>query len=305
MSSEQPNYEYFSSSSGSAPFGSRYRTNASSSSSLGQGYPGLGSDSLYPPGPSPFADSLSSFPHNNHNSFDLPNGLPSSYSSGKVSPLTPNDSVTGLQNSPGFPNLGPGMGKDAFPSGYGDLVNDRRASSMSSGSFQSDFHDDFASNGALGLGFSSPSPLQHFQERISHYNGGLSGAQHLHHRSSLDMMRGVNPHATHGGIGGFDDMGPFPSMAPTADLLRLPSQNIGADEMLSRMKLQHKSAWVPLRTCNRSSGKSSHAIHSFKIGETLYFPFVFYFYTFADYGLLPALRRRRATDHIWTNIPVQ
>ena len=236
--SEQSNYEYFSSSAGSASFGSRYRTNASSSSSLGQGYAGLGSESLYPPAPSPFADSLSSYPPNGHNSFDLSTGLPSSYSSGKVSPLTPNDSVAGLQGSPGFPSFGPGMGKDGFPSGYGDLVNDRRTSSMSSGSFQSDFPDEFGSNGALGLGFSSPSSLQHFQERISHYPGGLSGAPQLHHRSSLDMMRGVNPHATHGGIGGIDDMGPFPSMAPPADLLRLPGQSIGADEMLSRMKLQ-------------------------------------------------------------------
>ncbi|KAL5507420.1 hypothetical protein ACEPAH_6876 [Sanghuangporus vaninii] len=235
ISSEQSSYEYFSSSSGGAPFGARYRTNASSSSSLGQGYAGLGSESLYPHAPSPFADSLSSFPPNNHNSFDIVNGLPSSYSSGKVSPLTPNDSVVGLQSSPGFPGLGNGMGKDTFPGGYGDLMNDRRASNVSTGSFQSDFHDDFSSNGALGLGFSSPSSMQHFQERISHFPGSHP---HLHHRTSMDMMRGVNPHATHGGIAGFDDMGPYPPMAPPSELLRLPGQNIGADEMLSRMKLQ-------------------------------------------------------------------
>ncbi|KAH8119101.1 LAG1-DNAbind-domain-containing protein [Phellopilus nigrolimitatus] len=234
----EQSYEYFSSSNGGAPFGARYRTNASSSSSLGQSY--LGSDALYPHAPSPFTDSMSSFAPS-HNSFDLVNGLPSSYSSGKVSPLTPNDSVIGLQNSPGFPGLSNGINKDSFAS-YGDLISDRRGSNVSTGSFQSDFHDDFVGNGngALGLGFPPQPSLQHFQERITHFPGGPHGTSHLHHRASLDMMRGVNPHATHGGgVGGFDDMSSFSSIAPGSDLaLRMPGQNIGVDETLSRMKLQ-------------------------------------------------------------------
>ena len=112
VAQEQNGFDYFPGANGAA-FGTRYRTNASSSSSLGQGYSNMGSEQLYPHAPSPFADSLSSFSQPSHNSFDLVNGLSSSYSSGKVSPLTPNDPVIGLQSSPGFPNLGGGVSKEA------------------------------------------------------------------------------------------------------------------------------------------------------------------------------------------------
>jgi hypothetical protein len=251
MNAEQSGYEFFSPSNGANGFGSRYRTNASSSSSLGQGFNGLSSaDGLYPHSASPFSDSMASFSATSQHSYDLVNGLPSSYSSGKVSPLTPSDPVMGLQNSPGFPSLpgANGVAKD-YPSQYSDLLADRRHSNA--GSFQSDFHDDFG-NGALGLGGFPPpqSSLQHFQERLGRYepNGHYPGTapsagsvpSQLHHRPSLDMIRGVNPHATHGGVGGYDDMGsPFPPMNPTTDLaLRMPGQNIGVDETLSRMKLQ-------------------------------------------------------------------
>jgi len=66
-----------------------------------------------------------------------------------------------------------------------------------------------------------------------HSPGGASVPSQLHHRSSLDMVRGVNPHATHGhGVGGFDDMGPFPPMNPGVDLaLRIPGMNINVDGM--------------------------------------------------------------------------
>lgn len=227
VAQEQNGFDYFPGANGAA-FSARYRTNASSSSSLGQGYSNMGSEQLYPHAPSPFADSLSSFSQPSHNSFDLVNGLSSSYSSGKVSPLTPNDPVIGLQSSPGFPNLGGGVSKD-FPSNYNDLIGDRRASSVSSGSFQSDFHDDFSGNGALGLGFPPPSSLQHFQERISHFPGGGQ----LHHRSSL-----VNPHAPHGGVG-FDDMGPFPSISPATDLSirTMPGHGMGVDELSRKLQV--------------------------------------------------------------------
>ncbi|PAV18769.1 LAG1-DNAbind-domain-containing [Pyrrhoderma noxium] len=196
------NYDYFPPSNGVPPFARYNRTNASSSSSLGQPYPpSLSSDSLYPHPQAPFGDSLSSFSSGNSGSFDLVNGLSSSYSSGKVSPLTPNDSVIGLQSTSGFPGLSNGVGKDGFPSSYNDLIGDRRTSNVSTGSFQSDYHDEF----------------------------GL-------HRPPIDMMRGVNPHATHGSLSGFED---FNSIAPGTDLaLRMPGQSIGVDETLSRMKLQ-------------------------------------------------------------------
>lgn len=246
---DQP-YEYFSSSNGGNPFGSRYRTNASSSSSLGQGFSALGPDALYPHAPSPFGDSMSAFaPSGAHGPFgDLVGGLPSSYSSGKVSPLTPNDPLGGgLQGPSGFPGLGGGGGgpkSEGSAFAQYDLLNgpERRPSN---GGFQSDYHhDDFVGNGALGLaGFPPSSTLQHFQERLgrfephgAHYPSNAGGVPSLHHRSSVDgMMRGVNPHATHGVVGGFDDIPPFPSMAPEL-ALRMPGQNI--DETLQRMKLQ-------------------------------------------------------------------
>lgn len=55
----------------------------------------------------------------------------------------------------------------------------------------------------------------------------------LHHRQSFDMVRGVNPHATHGhGVGGFGDMGPFPPMNPASELaIRLPGMSINNDGM--------------------------------------------------------------------------
>ena len=245
MTAEQSGYEFFPPTNGSNGFGSRYRTNASSSSSLGQGFNGLPSDGLYPHSASPFSDSMASFSATSQHSYGLVDGLPSSYSSGKVSPLTPSDTVMGLQNSPGFPTLpgSNGVGKD-YPSQYPDLL-DRRHSNA--GSFQSDFHDDF-SNGGLGLGFPAPQQsLQHFQDRLGRYepNGHYPGAapaasapSQLHHRQSLDMIRGVNPHVTHGGVG-FDEMNQFQPMNPTTELaLRMPGQSIGVDETLSRMKLQ-------------------------------------------------------------------
>lgn len=114
LSAETSNYEFFSSANAHNAFGARYRTNASSSSSLGQGgFPGLSGEGLYPNSQSPFGDF--SAPSQQH-PYDLVSGLPSSYSSGKVSPLTPSDPVIGLQGGhggfsglPGAPN---GVGKD-------------------------------------------------------------------------------------------------------------------------------------------------------------------------------------------------
>lgn len=270
LSSSDPNSYDFSSpfsSNGpsSNPFGSsRYRTNASSSSSLGQGFGGLsGADGLYSHGQSPFADfssAQSGGPGPGTHAFDLVSGLSSSYSSGKVSPLTPSDPVVGLHGGPnGFPGQ---IGKSEYGAGggYPDLIGDggRRASNVSTGSFQSDFHDEFgigngagmvgmggAGNGGLGLGgfppphaFDrlgrfDPSPTSHYS---AHSPGGgpTSVPSQLHHRSSLDMLRGVNPHEFSA-----DMNSPFTPMAPPGDLaLRIPGQNMSVDETLSRMKLQ-------------------------------------------------------------------
>ncbi|KAJ3511606.1 hypothetical protein NMY22_g15594 [Coprinellus aureogranulatus] len=98
---DHSNYDLFHSNGNGAGFNSqRYRTNASSSSSLNQGY-GMNSDNMYPQGS--YGDSVPSYPSNG-NPYEMNNSLPSSYSSGKVSPLTPQDPTGGLHHNGGpFP----------------------------------------------------------------------------------------------------------------------------------------------------------------------------------------------------------
>ena len=129
--------------SSNALFSSRYRTNASSSSSLGA-HPlsAAAQDPLFGsshPSSASFSDAVSSY---TATPAAPPFDLMSSYSNGgKVSPLTPHDPVLGMGFHPS---------KEFSSHPYGDLVGDRRPSNLSTGSFQSDFHDDFA-GGQLGL----------------------------------------------------------------------------------------------------------------------------------------------------------
>lgn len=173
----------------SANFGQRYRGNASSSSSLGPSY--AINDGGY--SQSPYTDS--SFSGYN----DIMGSLPSSYSSGKVSPLTPNDSVTALHH-PSFPPP-----KDYPP--FTEFSSERRVSGLSS--YQPpDLSDDFAMGG-INPGF----PSQHFQERLpagrfapdnrfNHSNGANNS-----HGSLPEVMRGVPPHLfrPEPGVAGYDD----------------------------------------------------------------------------------------------------
>ncbi|KAI0768374.1 hypothetical protein BC629DRAFT_1442421 [Irpex lacteus] len=154
-------FDVFGSSSNHSLASQRYRTNGSSSSSLGPSYP-LGVDTMYPP--PPFSNDLPPF-HSSSHSYDLIGSLPSSYSSGKPSPLTPND-VSGLPHHSSFPFNG--QSKD-FSSSYHDSILDRRMPGVN-GSFPSDFNDDFGPmgvNSGLGLnGFHPPSALHQFQDRL-------------------------------------------------------------------------------------------------------------------------------------------
>ena len=164
VSSDHSHYEFFGPN-GSGFGGSRYRTNASSSSSLGHSSDPLYSHSNFG------SDSMSSYSGSSHQPYDLVTGLPSSYSSGKVSPLTPSDPALGLQNSPGFPSLSSANGghKDFSPThSFPELMPDRRPSNVSTASFGSDFHDDF-NNGALGLGFPQLSSVPHFPDRMNRF----------------------------------------------------------------------------------------------------------------------------------------
>lgn len=163
-------------------FGSGYRTNASSSSSLGPPRYGLNSDGMYQ---SSFGDA--SYPSNPN-----PYGDIGSYNSGgKVSPLTPTDPVSGIHHPSPFSN------KD-YPPNYSDLGPDSRR--MPTGNYPSEFgNEDYA--------FASGNALPHFQERLpprfspdtrfnNHGGHPPPPTNHLNH-GGPDMLRSVAPNATH------------------------------------------------------------------------------------------------------------
>lgn len=199
----------------------RYRAN-SSSSSLGPSY-SIAQDPAYPR--SSFSDPVPAFAHSNGNSYDMMSSVPSSYSgsSGKVSPLTPNDPMSGIQHSPVFPLNG--HQKAFSDSHYPDLLPERRITNVS-GTYHSDFPDDYGmSNGY------PPSALHPFQDRVSRYQPDShfthtlppnSVPSHIH---SPDMFRsGVAPQATHGiqGMPGYDDIPQYLGPNHHADMSLMP-----------------------------------------------------------------------------------
>jgi recombining binding protein (suppressor of hairless) len=272
---QHSSYDLFSNSAQSSSFASqRYRTNASSSSSLGPSY-GINGEAVYSH-PS-FGDSVPSFPGSNSNPYDVINSLPSSYSSGKVSPLTPNDPVGGLHHSSAFP---PSVGgnKDYIPQGYPDLVPDRRLSNVSNGNYQSDFSDEYTI-GSVNSGLPFPPPnLQHFPDRLGRFQPdgrfahppGPPPAVPSHLPPNHDILRGVAPHATHsfrpeGGVPAYEDMPHYMGPMPHSDMsLRMPA----VDEALARIKLQGHSmmgASNDLQTFIRHVLRSSFSLHSLNI----------------------------------------
>ncbi|KAJ3560738.1 hypothetical protein NP233_g10640 [Leucocoprinus birnbaumii] len=223
--SDHSNYDLFPSSASNGSLSSQaYRTNASSSSSLGHGY-GMNSESLY--SHPPFNDSVPSFTGSDGgNPYGMMPGLPSSYnssSSGKVSPLTPSDSVSGFNPSPDFP---PSIGVKDFQSNYPDI--ERRLP----GAGYSQSFDDYAINNMNG-GINYPSNgLQPYPERL-----GRFPPEHRYNPSGpvppnvSNMPPGVSPHATHGVP--FEGM-PHYQPDPHHDMsLRMPT----VDETLARMRL--------------------------------------------------------------------
>lgn len=230
---EHSSYSIFPDSNSTAAFSSqRYRTNASSSSSLGPGY-GINSDNIY--SHSTFADSVPSFNGSNGNPYDIISTL----SSGKVSPLTPSD--TGLHHQNSFP---PAVaGKDYPPQGFGD-AHERRLPGIGANGYHSEYPDDYTIGGMNnGLPF-GPSAMQHFQDRLgrfppdrfNHPTGPPSNApSHIPNGHGSELMRGVAPHATHSfrdnNVAGYDDMHYLGNSHPE---MRMHA----VDETLSRMKLQ-------------------------------------------------------------------
>lgn len=246
--SEHPSYDLFSNgghSSGSLA-SHRYRANGSSPS-LGHTY-SMNVDGIYPQ--SSFNESLPPFHQSASNPYDMMGSLPSSYSSGKPSPLTPSDAIGGLPPPSGYSfQNGNGASKDyhshhSFPDVLGSRLSD-----VGHGSYRSEFTgavpgDDYSSigvNPALGLGFPPSNGHQYSAGRLqseSRYPPvipPLSGS-HLNHNA--DLMRGVAPHATHsnyrseGGMPSYEDIPPF--LASNPHDFRLAS----VDETISRLRLQ-------------------------------------------------------------------
>lgn len=212
----------------------RYRTNSSSSSSLGPSYT-IAQDA-YPR--SSFSDPVPAFAHSNGSSYDMMSSVPSSYSgsSGKVSPLTPSDPMTGIQHSPVFPLNGHQKGfSDAH---YPDILPERRISSVSGPGYHSDFADDYGMNNGSGYPHSA---LQPFQDRMGRFQPDShfphtslppsSVTSHMGH--SPDMFRtGVAPQVTQcfrpdSGLAAYDDIPQYLGPNPHADLSLMPSIGAG------------------------------------------------------------------------------
>lgn len=229
---DHPSYDLFSNNNNS--FASqRYRANSSSSSSLGPAY--ISPDGVY--SHASFGDSVPSF-GSASTPYDIMSNV--SYSSGKVSPLTPNDAMTGIQQSPVFPhsmNIN-GHQKD-FSNGhaYPELLTDRRVSGVG-GQYHNDFPDDYGLNNGAPY---PPSALQPFQDRMRFQpesrfaHSGLPPSVPSHMGHSPDMFRGVAPQATHSfrpdsGLPGYDDIQYLGN--PHADMsLRMPGIGDGFPSM--------------------------------------------------------------------------
>ncbi|CAK5281614.1 unnamed protein product, partial [Mycena citricolor] len=199
-------------------FGSGYRTNGSSSSSLGPRFGGLGSDSIYPP-PS-FADSP--YTSNGHSYTDM-----GSYNGSKMSPLTPTD-PGGLHHSAPFAT------KDFHNSNYPDLSGpDRRLSNVGPGHFSTEFGDDYP----------APFSSSHFPgpERMAHRFPPPDNR--FPHSHGSDLMRGVAPNATHSG-GGFRHDSTFEEMPHymSGSDMGGPRVSTTVDDTLRQMHLQPRSA---------------------------------------------------------------
>lgn len=197
----------------------RYRTNASSSSSLNHSF-----DGLYHP---PFGESVPSF---NSGNYDIITNL----SSGKVSPLTPSDSVTSLHHPPGFPP------KDYNHQAFPDMES-RRLPGVNP-AYHSDYPDDYAIGGINnGIPF-SPSAMNHFHDRLgrfppdrySHPNGPPSGMRaFVSNPRFAHFIRGVAPQATHS----FRDHSVYDDMHYLGNVHPEMRNMHAVDETLSRMRL--------------------------------------------------------------------
>ncbi|KAL0579164.1 hypothetical protein V5O48_002845 [Marasmius crinis-equi] len=197
---------------------SRFRNDSNPSQ-----YPAMNNDTpMY--SPTSFSDTVSSFNSSGGVAYDMMHSLPSSYSSGKVSPLTPSDPV---------PSMPPPFNtKDFTPSRYTDFTADRQSSFPGS-----EIQEDFAmGNVANGISF-PPAALQQFTDRIGRFQPGHAGNANGISQNH-DILRGMSSGSSHGyrpDGSSFDGISPYiPS--PHNDLRMAP-----VDEELARVGLRNPS----------------------------------------------------------------
>ena len=178
-------------------------------------------------------DSVPSFHSQSAGPYDNMMGSISSLSSGKATPLTPSDPTGGLPFSAGPTN---GIKQD-----FSDLMPDRRLSTISSTSFQSDMHDEFslAVNSQPNFGSATLMPRYH--------SDGFLGQPQLQGHPS-ETLRNVPPQATHNRFDGgtsYDEISNYLIQSPQNDLgLRIP----GVDDAMMRMRTGQMGASADLHT---------------------------------------------------------
>ncbi|TFL01582.1 hypothetical protein BDV98DRAFT_507092 [Pterulicium gracile] len=212
---DHSNYDLFSNPEG--PF-TRYRSNTMPSTSSSSHHYSMNTDApVY--SQSSFHDSSNSSTSFASAQYDM---MTSTYSSGKVSPITPSDN--GAIHYSQLP-------KDFSPSSpYRDILSERRLPS-----YNSDYQDDFN-----GLTFSPP--LANYASERARYPDARYQAPSSQ-ASATDLLRGVAPHATHSfrpdPTSTYDTISQYMDTSPHSEIpLRMPT----VDETLARMKLQQGSS---------------------------------------------------------------
>lgn len=185
-------------------------------------------------------DSVPSFHSQSPGTYDMMSGMSSSLSSGKATPLTPNDPVGGLPFSTGPPN---GIKQD-----FSDLMSDRRLSAVSSTTFSSDMQDDFP----LGVNphannFVSTTLLP-FPDRLPRFPQDTFIAQSQLQGHPSEQLRGVppqiSPHRFDGGAN-YEEISNYIIPSSQNDLgLRIP----GAEDTMMRMRMGQLNSSTDLHT---------------------------------------------------------
>ena len=185
-------------------------------------------------------DSVPSFHSQSAGPYDMLGSMSSSLSSGKATPLTPSDPTGGLPFSAGPTN---GIKQD-----FSDLMPDRRLSTISSTSFQSDMHDDFSLAVNSQPNFGGSATLPPFSDRMPRFpSDGFLGQPQLQGHPS-ESLRNVPPQATHNRFDGgtsYDEISNYLIPSPQNDLaLRIPS----VEDTMMRMRMGQMGASADLHT---------------------------------------------------------